>query len=55
MFCGWALTWATALAALSDLSLRRHPEHWCRGPGLGQLLRAAGVASVGCRCSLLLF
>ncbi len=48
VFCGWALGWAAALAALSDLSLRRHPEHWCRGPGLGQLLRAVGVTSVGC-------
>ena len=48
-FCGWALGWGAALAALSDLSLRRHPEDWCQGPGLGQLLRAAGVTSVGCR------
>ena len=49
-FCVWALGWAAALAALSDLSLRRHPEHWCRAPGLGQLLRTGGVTSVGCRC-----
>lgn len=38
-----------ALAALSDLSLRLYPEHWCQGFGLGSLMRAASIpAGVSC-------
>ena len=42
-FAFWTLAWVLTLAALSDLSLRLYPEHWCQGFGLGSVLRAVGL------------
>lgn len=48
-FTCWTLAWVLTLAALSDLSLRLYPEHWCQGFGLGSLLRALSIP-VGVSC-----
>ena len=49
-FVLWALFWMLVLAALSELSLRQYPEHWCENFGLGSVLRAVG-SSMGVSCA----
>ena len=49
-FVFWALFYMLVLGMLSELSLRLYTEHWCKGMGLGSIMRAVG-ASVGVDCA----